>query len=518
MKPPIYLPIVCGTKKPATSGWASADFVTPDNVDADYRALRTDDLVVVDCDTPEAAAQWVKHEPSAALTPQVRTARGRHFYYARPENPPDELHSDSRVADGVDIKTGSGAYVMAAGALHPDGSRYEWIDDSAGRELQPMPPIVATLLRRRQSSTSSSSTDADAETWDEIPEGRRNVTLAAIAGTLRKQGMAPVGMMRTLSGINKAYCSPPLGTEELVLITKSVSRYDVDPNLESVTVVVQGIQLLHASEMGPPPPKTWLWEPYVPDCTMTLVSGREGIGKGLFCTYLAACMATGSYPDGSTHEPKKVLWLSAEDHPHLDIWARLRAAGWNPDEHAEIDFTDPRSLIVLPDDMTRLRDLLETGEYGLVIMDPGRSYIGTRERAVAFSYNNESDLRPALQQLVFLSADLTIPLLFVGHWKKGDGPTRDATSGSLAWKQVVRHALDFAEVRDEHAFWVGKSNGGHKGYVRSYDLEAIDEWKTARFVAGGPLQFASLDQWIQSHGRPGRGDTLVEILDDDENP
>lgn len=508
----------CGSpgKHPTVKGWAAEEYTPPDDINPEHAALRTDDLVVVDCDTMDAAAEWLELEPNAVHTPQVKTGNGMHFYYARPEHPPEELHSDSKVADNVDIKTGPGSYVMAPGSRHYSGAHYEWVGDSEQRELQPMPELVVKLLSKVRSGTSSTLAgpgSAELE-WEAIPAGRRNTTLAAFAGTFRKQGMELGVLYALLKSINRAFCQPPLPDEEIQVIARSVSRYEVDPNLGEITLVGDDIEVISAAAMDAPPPRTWLWDPYIPDCTMTLVSGREGIGKGLFCAYLARCVASGEHPDGSEHEPKKVLWLTAEDHPHLDIWPRLRAAGWDPEEHADVHFTDPRTLIVLPDDITALRDLIETEGYGLVIMDPGRSYIGTRDpkAAAAFTYNNEAALRPAMQQLVYMSADLRMPMVFVGHWKKGEGPTRDQTSGSLAWKQVVRHALDFAEEEEQHALWVGKSNSGQKGYVRGYEIEGDDEWESARIIIGEELPFTTLDGWIKDVKERGSVTDLGVLL------
>jgi hypothetical protein len=491
------LPLKPGTKAPAVSGWAAADYETPADLDHEHAGLRTDVIVVVDCDNREAVESWLSHEPTAANTYRVKTARGEHFYYQRPEPAPDWLRPGP-MAPGIDIKTGTGAYVVAAGSLHPDGSVYEAVDENAS--IAPLPPLVQSTLARTQQGTASESPAGSGETWEQIPDGRRDITLTAIAGTLRKQGMSTLEIARTLAGINARYCEPPLESVDIKRISLSVSRYEVDPDQTDIAVLGQGIDLIDGSELGKPPPKTWLWDPYVPDRTLTLVSGREGIGKGLFCAYMAAHVTRGCHPEtGESMTPKSVLWFSAEDHHHLDIWPRLRAAGWEPGEHEKVWFQNPTKSLVLPEDIDHLTESVEAGNHGLVIMDPGRSFIGDRHRVgTPVSYNNESDIRPALQRLLHMSAELQVPIIFVGHWKKGDAQVADMTSGTLAWKQVVRHALDFAKVEEERAFWVGKANNGPSGFVRSYRVEPVEEWESARFVLGDPLPFASLDAWMKS--------------------
>lgn len=496
------IPLRAGSKVPTDKGWAAHDYVEPTDIDPLNAAVRTDDLVVVDCDTREAAESWLAHEPTAADTYRVRTPRGEHFYYQRPDEVPDWLRSKP-IAPGIDIKTGSGSFVVAGGALgerdprHPVGENYEVRDPSAS--VAALPPLVYTTLRRYRPEPSEPGGAAEIEAWDAIPDGRRDVMLTSFAGAFRKQGMATVEIFRMLVAMNDRYCKPPLPSDDLKRIAKSVARYEIDPDVGSITVLGQGVEFIKGSKLGTPPPKSWLWDPYIPDRTLTLVSGREGIGKGLYCAYMASHVARGVHPESGEAMPAKpVVWFSAEDHHHLDIWPRMRAAGWDPDEHEEILFQDPTKSMVLPEDIDALTEALQDTDAGLLIMDPGRSFIGDRHRTgQPVSYNNEADIRPALQRLLHMSAELQLPIIFVGHWKKGDAQVADMTSGTLAWKQVVRHALDFAKVEDARAFWVGKSNGGPEGFVRSYSVEPVEEWETARFVLGEALPYASLDQWMK---------------------
>jgi hypothetical protein len=139
-----------------------------------------------------------------------------------------------------------------------------------------------------------------------------------------------------------------------------------------------------------------------------------------------------------------------------------------------------------------------------------------------FSYNNEADIRPALQGLLYISAEHKVPMLFVAHWRKGEGESQDMTSGSAAWRQVVRHGLDFAAVgagmSEAHALWVGKSNHYRRGFVRAYSLEEVEEWDTARFTLGDAEPFDTIDDWLKHQRAATRGEKVTidpaEIMHD----
>ena len=490
-----YIPLrTDGSKAPAVSGWADASYhCTKEEAlaQSDWIGLRADGLVIVDCDTPAAAAEWREQQGSTSQTPlSVETPRGQHFYYVTAPGAP--TGPAVGVFDKVDIRAGKGSYVVC-----PPSPGYTEHD---GAIMRFDPSWVPSPTH--EAAAPGQDTPDPAAGWTTIPEGRRNITLAAIAGTLRKQGMATKEIGRWLLGINKGLCVPPLPADEVGIIAKSVGRYEPDPDMH-IDIAGTSIPLLDAASFGRPPPKTWLWDPYVPDCTMTLVSGREGIGKGLFCAFLATCVTNGLNPGtGEKVTPKTVIWFTSEDHPHLDVWPRLRAAGWDPKTSARILFMDMKHQLVLPEDIAHIEDVIAEHEPGLIIMDPGRSFLGRRQQAggAPFSYNNEADIRPALQHLLTLSAETRTPIIFVAHWKKGEGDLRDMTSGTIAWKQIPRHALDFAESPGgtEHAFWIGKSNGGEKGYVCEYDIEEVEEYETARFALGARLSFPTLADWMQS--------------------
>ncbi|MFC1888845.1 phage/plasmid primase, P4 family [Thermodesulfobacteriota bacterium] len=63
---------------------------------------------------------------------------------------------------------------------------------------------------------------------EHIGKGKRNATLASLAGTLRRRGASESTILTALLEENCQRCSPPLDEKEVAEIAKSVSRYEPD--------------------------------------------------------------------------------------------------------------------------------------------------------------------------------------------------------------------------------------------------------------------------------------------------
>ena len=58
-----------------------------------------------------------------------------------------------------------------------------------------------------------------------IPAGRRNATLASLAGKLRRAGLTSDDLLAALSAVNTRGCAPPLSEHEVGQIATSISKY-----------------------------------------------------------------------------------------------------------------------------------------------------------------------------------------------------------------------------------------------------------------------------------------------------
>lgn len=63
------------------------------------------------------------------------------------------------------------------------------------------------------------------ETYPPIPQGSRNLSLTSLAGQLHSKGFTPEQINKELNKANKVACKPPLGSDEIENIVKSITRY-----------------------------------------------------------------------------------------------------------------------------------------------------------------------------------------------------------------------------------------------------------------------------------------------------
>lgn len=300
---PTYLPLIPATKKPAVKGWADPSYpgVTPGEGREAWVGLRADGLVIVDCDSDEAYDYWIARVHEGAVTYIVRTPRGYHFYYKTAMS--GVTGPAVAVYPGIDIRAGKGSYVVS-----PHAPGYQVMRDI------PLLPFDATWLPAKPTTT----VDAG-EGWDKIPEGQRNATLAAVAGTLRAKGASVERIYQAVVGINKTFCDPPIDVEECAAIARSIGRYEPEETYE-IIMVDDSVPL----SMGPTGmwgdeleahtarPITYVVEDLIPE-GLTILAGKPKIGKSWMALGIAAEVARGGEYMGRQCIQGKALYLALED-------------------------------------------------------------------------------------------------------------------------------------------------------------------------------------------------------------
>jgi hypothetical protein len=490
---------------PVDKWWADV----PDDVN---KALRCDGLVVIDCDTPEAIEFFESLgfvSPGADVS--VKTPRGRHYYFTLPEgvDPPEAgpLKSPLGEPRHIDVKTGPGHYVLVPPSVNRDGAEYVWRTGTSADDAPQAPQGLLDWLNAHRAPRASETNAGPANST--IRKSHRNVVLTSFAGLMRRHGLNDQAVGRVLDGLNRQLTEEPLPESEVRSIVASSARWEPDEQTIELVIEREGAELISwCDNMVLPPPPRWLWHPYIPEGRLVLLDGAEGIGKGMFCTYVATQVTTGAWDVSGN-----VLWMSAEDDPAEDILKRLHAAGWKPGRH-RVGFFNVWPEF--PRHIEFLKKLIYEHDAKLVIMDPGRSFVRP-ENGMEMSYNNEAAIRPALQQLNRLAQETGTTILFVHHWNKDSGGSvRTRAGGSASFSQVVRHRIAMAKegVGDgaEWAFEVNKSNLIEAGHLREYRLVRHETLHTARLVVGELIiEHDDLDSWIKERQRRRNARTTIDL-------
>lgn len=195
-------------------------------------------------------------------------------------------------------------------------------------------------------------------------------------------------------------------------------------------------------------PVRWLWDGRMPQGEITLIPGREGVGKSVLMAWLAAAVTNGNLPGRHHGTPRAVLYAATEDSWAHGIAPRLLAAGARLDMVYRVDVVDPdtdehRGLI-LPRDTTYLPERAREVGAALLICDPIISMVD--EKINSFK---AQELRKALEPLKDATEQAGLAAACLVHFNKTIGDIMTMISGSRAWGEVARASI--AVARDDDA-------------------------------------------------------------------
>ena len=198
-------------------------------------------------------------------------------------------------------------------------------------------------------------------------------------------------------------------------------------------------------------PTRWLWDGRIPLGNVTMLVGREKLGKSTLTVELAARLSRGDLPGDLNGQPAGSLILSYEDSPASTIKPRLLAAGADLDHvrlvSASRDGT--QDLVSLPDDVERIAELAVEHGARLLIVDPFSASLNGN-----IDNHRDQDVRRAIAPLVALAGQANLAVLVLAHWNKASGGSPlDRVLGSRGLTAAVRSVLAFgvSPDADEHS-------------------------------------------------------------------
>jgi hypothetical protein len=446
----------------------------------------------------------VPHGPGAAVVlrhPQGVALKLTHFKAAEGGRPLTFLAKGSQTA--------------MPPSRHKQGGRYAWLAGHGPDEiaLAPAPAWLVETLRNRSPSPVPAGETADGEA---IPEGRRNVTLASMGGSMRKRGFGEDAIKAALASENESRCEPPLSAEDVESIARSVSRYEPDA-LAGVTITalngaapkrdatrtaadVASVGDLIAAGAS----VEWFWPGWVQVGVLTAVAAEGGKGKTRFCADLLRRIRRRlTWPDGTPiHVPAdaRALWVIA-DNNHDEMASLAKAFGieaavwinaWKEEPYGGVMLDDPA-------DVSALDRRIELVKPVMVVVD-------TVGNSTDRNLSRQEEAKAYYQPLQLIARRHRCAVLCLTHLN---------ATGKFLGRRVlekVRVAIQMTQpLRDDERrrLWVAKTNslrpeplgvimGDHGNEYDTNPPEAPEEAEYEPGKAGRPATAAGLAQdWLR---------------------
>ena len=97
---------------------------------------------------------------------------------------------------------------------------YEWRVAPDESPIAPAPGWLLELLKPQNGNGQAPAVEGD------IPHHQRNMTLASLAGTMRRRGFSEKAIAAALLVENHDRCKPPMSDPDVRKIARSVARYE----------------------------------------------------------------------------------------------------------------------------------------------------------------------------------------------------------------------------------------------------------------------------------------------------
>ena len=367
--------------------------------------LRLDGLVAVDIERPEL---WpvltdLSVETLAQRTWVQKTGKGYHILF-RGETKPFKV-------DGyVEIRSGSSQYIVVAPSIHPETLKpYEWVTDIEKTPIVEMSDDNLERLRHKLETLRRFKKFIEAMTDCWRRHHRHSLSLW-ISGVLYKMGLSLEDaeiVLRTIifmahdeevddriralgDTFEKEYSKVKGWSglrEELLGITSSAEEAEAIIKLLPIRkgLLFEAMPLAqlikNAKEID------YIANPILPRGCLIVLAGKGGVGKSLLGLHIAYCVSNGK-PIFSYYDSKqtKVLLIDNENNPTI-LRERVELMGLNPLENIDVvSFTgwrlDRRGALA------KLKHLIQSNGYGLVVMDNWTTLVSTVEENDAVQVSN----------------------------------------------------------------------------------------------------------------------------------
>ena len=377
-------------------------------------------------------------------------------------------------------------YVVAPPSVHPEtGKPYKWLNVPDGHipaldDLPVLPQAWVDRLNARPASTGKlpfqqpgdsythksgwTNPDVDQLAVSGMQPGTQHDQMRDLVASLVGKGLnrAAVEAVWWTTVKRTTLHDPARWTQHYFDTTydKAFANYGKPEADENEPAAGRQLLVTLASSIKPRPVR-WLWPDRISLGSLTLLAGREGIGKSLVGVWLAAQLTCGTLPGSRYGTPSRVLFATSEDAWEFTMVPRLLAAGADLAMVGRVQVDDDGLTVglTLPVDAAGLGTYMASHDVALLVLDPLTSVMDGRIDA-----HRDREVRTALEPLGQLAEGANAAVLGLVHL--GKALSKDPVNlilGSRAFSAVARGALVAARDPDDeksNVLSVEKSNLG----------------------------------------------------------
>lgn len=180
---------------------------------------------------------------------------------------------------------------------------------------------------------------------------------------------------------------------------------------------------------GPPPPLAWVWEPYLPVGSLSLLTAYMKVGKSTFAYPLALAVMRGTPFLGTPTTQGPVLILAVEEHAR-DARLRMERFGATRADpcHIHSGRLDPASFAVI-------RTFVKEHGVRLVLLDTLSSYWQIHDE------NDNAEIIRRVSPFVYLAHETDAAVVLIHHERKSGGVAGHAIRGGSSLFGLVDQSL-----------------------------------------------------------------------------
>lgn len=258
-------------------------------------------------------------------------------------------------------------------------------------------------------------------------------------------------------------------------------------------------------------PIHFLWKPYIPMGTVTMIFGHGGVGKSWLTAKIVAHVTRGLPLPGEPDErrdPMNVLIVASEDDPSEVLRPRLRLLDADMTRIAVLEKPfrlDAKSIEMLEETLKL--------HHGMVLfIDPLVAYLG---KDIDISQAN--NVRDVLQPLNDVARRTGAAIILVHHSRKGRGNDQQEAMGSADFINGPRSAIIVQRSPEGKIMRHVKSNWAKNGPSLTFNV-VEDDWGAPRFDWGDFSADDARPKFREPVAKQKATDYIQEALKDGPKP